>query len=304
MNCFIYLLATTIALTTAARAEARLWTSINGNQLEAEIVRFDRENITLRAKDGRIIQSPMDMLSQEDVIFALTQQPANYGAFGFPQDDAEVLCDNRILKLSVANDVTNLYVQAILWDDAENKETEKPVYVRDSSTAEKRIDQYKLLGDHSTLYFELDGDGHVTPIIKRKYSLNPWSNRKGLWYQIHVTSNSSTTLKGDSKGTGGIDHVNTIEGKTVRIDSFVIPLEDLNAWEGDEIKMLYVGYSQEPDEQYSTVGKFTGENYFFSSVDRDKYSPYTIKDSTEAYALKGPAWQMAEFNQPDTPPTP
>jgi hypothetical protein len=45
---------------------------------------------------------------------------ARDGAFGFPQAEAQVLFDDPDLRVSVYNDARYLYVQAIVWNDADD----------------------------------------------------------------------------------------------------------------------------------------------------------------------------------------
>ena len=51
--------------------------------------------------------------------FTLVDLETN-GVYGFPQDQASVLCDNDSLRLSVWNNREYLFVQAILWKVSEH----------------------------------------------------------------------------------------------------------------------------------------------------------------------------------------
>ena len=51
--------------------------------------------------------------------FTLADLETN-GVYGFPQDQASVLCDNDSLRLSVWNNREYLFVQAILWKVSEH----------------------------------------------------------------------------------------------------------------------------------------------------------------------------------------
>lgn len=88
------------------------------------------------------------------------------GAFGFPQKDAKVFCDQGDLRLSVWNNAEYLFAQAILWTDGESEVG--------------RTEDNREIGDWSTLMLDLDADGKATPDVDRDYSLNPWPAMGGL----------------------------------------------------------------------------------------------------------------------------
>ncbi|HUG67042.1 MAG TPA: hypothetical protein VMM76_04795, partial [Pirellulaceae bacterium] len=79
-------------------------------------------------------------------------------AFGFPQDKATVLCDNKDLRVSVWNDDAQLYVQAIVWGDG------------DDSIGETQ--DGRKIGDNSNLNIDANADGKPTPNVDRRYMLN------------------------------------------------------------------------------------------------------------------------------------
>src|SRR5688500_11354603 len=67
------------------------------------------------------------------------------GAFGFPQGNARVLCDNPDLRLSAWNNSEYLFVQAVLW--------------KDDDAALGKTEDNREIGDGSTLILDLDGNG-------------------------------------------------------------------------------------------------------------------------------------------------
>lgn len=89
------------------------------------------------------MESPMFQLTTGMMLLGIaagadaapTSQPAiqydlaalkRQGAFGFPQPAAETLCDTDDLRVSIWNNKTYLYVQAILWKDGDAAWEEAP----------------------------------------------------------------------------------------------------------------------------------------------------------------------------------
>src|SRR5215470_10705679 len=112
------------------------------------------------------------------------------GAFGFPQKQAKVLCDNSELRFSVWNNQEYLFAQAVLWKD------------NDSSLG--KTEDNREIGDWSNLLLNVDADGQPTPKVDRNYMLNPWPHLGGLHYQICLGGGATTTIKSDSHGRGAI----------------------------------------------------------------------------------------------------
>jgi hypothetical protein len=140
------------------------------------------------------------------------------GAFGFPQKDARVLHDDKNLRFSVTNNSEYLIAQAVLWNDG------------DSSIG--KLDG-KTIGDYSSMIFLSGSDKKRTADLDRNYSINPGPNLLGLYYSIVGDSVKlgfdpdkfvTSPLQNDSRGRGRIDYVVTSQGKTLRIDSYLIPL--------------------------------------------------------------------------------
>ncbi len=108
------------------------------------------------------------------------------GAFGFPQSEAKVLCDNDDLRVSVWSNASYLYVQAVMWND-DSDEVVKGAGGRPQ-------------GDTSSVVLDTDADKARTPRLDRTYDLNPFPTSPGLFYQIVVSERGSTGLIPDSEG--------------------------------------------------------------------------------------------------------
>jgi thiol-disulfide isomerase/thioredoxin len=185
------------------------------------------------------------------------------GAFGFPQDQATVLCDNNDLRVSAWNDAAHLYVQAVVWNDGDDSIGE---------TADGR-----KIGDNSNLEIDADADGKVTPNVDRSYSINPWPKRLGLHYQVKLGASSSTGLKGDSKGRGSINYVPAASGQ-VRVDCFVIPLAEIGRKPGAKVRFAYYASSPKPKLTLNSIGFERAGTYYPHHLPLDKYHELTLAD--------------------------
>lgn len=179
------------------------------------------------------------------------------GAFGFPQKQAEVLCDTPDLRLSAFCDGAYLFVQAVLWKDDNDEVGE--------------TDDGRKIGDWSTLALDVDADGKATGKIDREYSLNPWPSLPGLHYSILVSESANSGLTGDSKGRGSIQYVSAEDGKKTRVDNFLIPLEEIGRRAGDKVRFAYWGSSVKPELRANSVGFTSEKRYYSHSLPRDKF---------------------------------
>lgn len=186
------------------------------------------------------------------------------GAFGFPQRDAEVLCDTEDLRVCVWNDAKYLYVQAVLWKDADDVLGE----TRDG----------RPIGDRSSLLLDVDADAKVTPNIDRNYSLNPWPSRQGLYYSVLLGPTSSSYLKNDSKGRGAIRYLKTAGGTRFRVDSMVVPLVEIGRKPGDSIRLACTVSSPQPVIELNsiTAGKKGADRP--RSASREAYHVVKLQD--------------------------
>ena len=182
------------------------------------------------------------------------------GAFGFPQQDAKVLCDRPTLRFSVWNNDRYLLAQAVLWTDG------------DSSPGESH--EGREVADRSELVLDLDADGKETPDVDRVYRLNASPRSPGLRYTISKGVGKSTGLKGDTQGRGAIRYAETAEGTRVRVDTYLIPLQEISRRVGDKIRMCYYGRSPKPPLTVNSV------TYDLSSP-RSRYHEYLLVNGGE-----------------------
>jgi len=152
------------------------------------------------------------------------------GTFAFPQKDAKVICDRPDLRFSVWNNDQYLVVQAVLWTYGH------------ASLGE--TDKIQLVTDRSSLHvLDLIADGKGSPGLDRTYALNSPPGFNGLHYYIRLSEKSITPMKSDSKGRGAMRCVETSEGKNVRVDTYLIPMEEIHSHVGDKIRICYRGVS-------------------------------------------------------------
>jgi hypothetical protein len=168
----------------------------------------------------------------------------NTGAFGFPQRDARILCNRSVLRFSVWNNDQYLFAQAVLWTDD------------DSSVGVDGNGQ--ALGDYSQLWLDLDDDGKETPDVDRVYRLNQRPFAPGLHYAICKGNGGITGDKNDSAGRGAIRYVQADMPNRVRVDTYLIPLQEISKRIGDRIGMCLYASSPKPP---LTVNSVTFDNY-------------------------------------------
>jgi thiol-disulfide isomerase/thioredoxin len=186
------------------------------------------------------------------------------GAFGFPQKQATVLCDTPELRLSAFSDAGYLYVQAVVWKDGDSTKGE--------------TDDGREIGDNSTLRIDADADKKITPKVDRSYSLDPWPALAGLHYSVELGEGSSTGLQRDSKGRGAVSYVDA-EGAKVRVDSFLIPLQEINRKAGETVRVAYYGKSMKPDLLVNSVGFVReGKPYYSHHLPLDKFHDLPLAD--------------------------
>ncbi len=197
------------------------------------------------------------------------------GAFAFPQKDATVLCDRPDLRFSVWNNDGYLFAQAVVWNDD------------DASLG--KTDDNREIGDWSEFMLDVDADGKPTPHVDRDYLLNPWPGFEGLRYQICLGENTFTGIQSDSKGRGAIRYVETAEGKKVRVDTCLIPLEEIHRHAGDKIRICYWGFSPKPLLTVNSAGyERTGKVYYAHSIPRSQYHEYVLATGREIDAAQVP----------------
>ena len=198
------------------------------------------------------------------------------GAFGFPQREARVLCDNSDLRLSIWNNSEHLFVQAVLW--------------KDDDAALGKTEDNREIGDGSTLILDLDGDGKQGGGVDRDYSLNPWPSMSGLYYQVVHDGGSSSGLNKDSRGHGAVRYVKVAGGKQVRVDTFLIPMEEISRKTGDKIRLCYYGRSMQPPLTVNSAGyEGGGKRYYSHHIPSAMHHDYMLVSSgNEIDATKVP----------------
>ena len=182
------------------------------------------------------------------------------GAFGFPQGHANVLCNKPALRFSVWNNDKYLFAQAVLWTD-------------DDSSVGKDANGDPL-GDYSKLILDVDDNGEETADLDRVYTLNG-QHVPGLSYRISKGQRKTTSMKTDSKGRGAIRYAQTSDGKRVRVDTYLIPLQEISRRAGDKIGICYYGHSPKPKLAINSV---TLDNH----MPRNKYSEYVLTTTSGA----------------------
>ncbi len=197
------------------------------------------------------------------------------GAFEFPQNQARVLCNTPDLRFSVWNNSEYLFAQAVLWND------------NDSSLG--KTEDNREIGDWSQVMLDLDADAQPTANVDRNYMLNPWPNLSGLRYTICLGEGATTTIKGDSKGKGAIRYMDFAGGTRVRVDTYLIPMEEISRKLGDKIRLCYWGFSPKPALTVNSAGyKSDRKVYYGSSVPLPKYHEYVLVKGGEIDAAKVP----------------
>lgn len=163
----------------------------------------------------------------------------NTGAFGFPQPKAKILCNRSVLRFSVWNNDQYLFAQAVLWTDD------------DSSVG--KDEKGNALGDYSHLNLDLDDNGTVTPNVDRVYWLNQRPFVPGLRYVVCRENGATTGAKDDSGGRGCIRYVKADVPNRVRVDTYLIPLQELGKRVGDTIGISFYAWSPKPSLSVNSV---------------------------------------------------
>jgi len=142
--------------------------------------------------------------------------------------------------------------------------------------------------DTSILFLDLNADQQDTPQVDRKYHLNPIPMLRsqppllrGLFYQIYAENNPRPPLASDSKGCGSIQYPPATDGKKIRVDSFLIPLNELGRKPGDKIRLILSGESVTPNFGFNSGGLTTnGRPRFYTSMPKQSYHDFTVGEQT------------------------
>ncbi len=199
------------------------------------------------------------------LIFLLAGTDAvGQGAFGFPQDQAVVLCDRADLRFSVWNNGEVLYLQAVLWNDPDDTPGETP--------------DGRVIGDNAALGLDINADGRRTADVDRIYYLNPWPSRPGLRYQVFVPNGATTHMRHDSSGRGSISYLPTADGRLARVDTFVIPLAELGTAPGRELRLVYFTHSPVPGLRLDSAGFQPAGTYYIKQIPQGRYQSIVLAD--------------------------
>jgi len=136
----------------------------------------------------------------------------------------------------------------------------------------------------------LDGNGKQGGGVDRDYSLNPWPSMSGLYYQVVYDGGSSSGLNKDSKGRGAVRYVKVAGDKQVRVDTFLIPMEEISRKTGDKIQLCYYGRSMQPPLIVNSAGyERGGKHYYRHHIPSSMHHDYTLVTSgNEIDATKVP----------------
>ena len=172
---------------------------------------------------------------------------ANTGAFGFPQREALVLCDRSVLRFSICSNDQYLFAQAVLW-------TVEDAFVGKGSNGQSLV-------NYSHLVLDLANDGLETPNVGREYRLTQGQYMHGLNYVLCVQGGGTSGLK-SSGGRGAIRYVQNDMGRRARVDTYLIPLQELSKRIGDRIGIRFYAYSPKPP---LTLNSITYDSYVLNS---------------------------------------
>jgi hypothetical protein len=186
------------------------------------------------------------------------------GAFGFPQRSARNLSGQIAARFSAWSNAEWLYIQVVVWADGDDAPTK---------TADG-----KERGDQTWLLLDLNAD--QAPDGDRTYVLDPEPSKRGL-YRRKKVADKQYDMVADSKGRGGIRFVNADNGKKVRVDSFLIPLAELEKKPGEKIRLAVSGYSPQPDVAFNSAQLTTdGKAKFYIGMPKTTYLDFTLGQQT------------------------
>jgi thiol-disulfide isomerase/thioredoxin len=208
------------------------------------------------------------------VIAALAADPdlKNDGVFAFPQKDAKVFCDTDSLRLSAWNDSEYLYIQALIPGDTDD--------------ALGLTEDGRKIGDNSDLVIDADANGEETPNLDRSYHLNPWPTLPGLRYSTLLGKGMSTGIQSDSKGRGAISFLDSGQGKKLRIDSYLIPLEELKRKPGDHVRFAFYAHSPTPELTVNSVGYTSEKRYYSHHLPWKSFHDFTLAEGHAALDIQ------------------
>ncbi|MGH7980568.1 MAG: TlpA family protein disulfide reductase, partial [Limisphaerales bacterium] len=81
-----------------------------------------------------------------------------------------------------------------------------------------------------------------------------WPGMSGLYYIIWINRGTTTFIKSDTTGRGAIRYIQPLDGKTFRVDLFLIPLKEISRHVSDKIRLCYYGDSPKPAITVNSAG--------------------------------------------------
>ena len=191
------------------------------------------------------------------------------GVFGFPQAEAQLLCDGQDLRVSVWNDARHLMVQAIIWGDGDDSLDE--------------MEHSMVMSDNSYLFLDVDADQKATPNIDCNYWLSFRHKSRGLRREEVLSERTSTGFgPHSSTGRGSIRYVAMDNGGRLRVDTYAIPLDEIGKRPGEEIRLVYWAFSPNPRMTLNSVG-YKGD---YGSLPKEEYAAVLLAERTNQIDVK------------------
>jgi hypothetical protein len=192
-------------------------------------------------------------------------------AAGSAEIRVQSLCERSALRVATWNDARHLVVQAVLWGDD------------DQALGLSRDGEQ--IGDCSVLSLDLDGNGAATTNVDREYHLNPRPRMPGLRYTVFP----STTLQSDTQGRGGIRYGIKKNGQPVRVDTYVIPLDEIGEGPGKTVRVAFWASSPHPPLRSNSLGD---ADYDANQLPRKQFHAVSLAERAAAIdvqtVLEGP----------------
>ena len=228
------------------------WVRSDGPEFKGRFVKFNGESAVIDVGNEALRDWPLAKLAPESAElakrlgsgqtpFALSEsvEVRKNGAFGFPQSQAVVIADKPEFRLSAWSNAEWLYVQAVIWADGNGSNAQRPGRPE--------------TGDFSGIVFDWNADKQMTFGQDGFYSLDPSPKRRGL-HRLQQTSATSTTgSRPDSKGRGAIRLVDADNSAKVRVDSYLIPLDETGRKPGEAIRLVFWAKSAVPAFEFNSA---------------------------------------------------
>ncbi|MEL6107250.1 MAG: formylglycine-generating enzyme family protein, partial [Planctomycetota bacterium] len=215
-------------------------------QLEKSGFKIATTRFVLSGKDGQTVSVTFEPKAVMEEASDLSQasgprgKPLHTNAIGFTVDAVQTHVDNDSMRLRTWNDTENLFVQAILWKDNDDRFG--------------RSEDQETNNDRSTLLIDVDLDRQRTSGSDRFYWLTRTPSSHKMRYQVVTGPTRSTYLRSDSRAYGQIRYHSVNDKPRVRVDTYVIPLNEIGISPGEKIGIAYWGCSPLPALVVNSVG--------------------------------------------------